>query len=52
MQGRYYADNMRDVADLGVSHVMKVFTRHYLHLDRHRLPAQRVLYFDAHAVAR
>ena len=29
-QGRYFADDMREVTELGVQHVMKVFGRHYL----------------------
>jgi len=28
--GRYYADDLRQVTDLGVSHVMKLFRRHFL----------------------
>ena len=28
--GRYYADDLRQVTDLGVSHVMRVFHRHFL----------------------
>jgi GSCFA family len=28
--GRYYADDLRQVTDLGVGHVMRVFTRHFI----------------------
>ena len=42
VQGRYYADDMREVTDLGVSHVMRVFTRHYLRQDRKRPQPQAV----------
>ena len=29
-QGRYYADDLREVTDLGVKHVMRVFAKHFL----------------------
>jgi hypothetical protein len=28
-QGRYYADDLREVTDLGVKHVMRVFAKHF-----------------------
>jgi hypothetical protein len=28
--GRYYEDDLRNVTDLGVSHVMRVFTKHFI----------------------
>lgn len=29
-EGRYWADDLRQVTDIGVAHVMRVFTRHFL----------------------
>lgn len=33
VQGRYFADDLRDVTATGVSHVMRVFSKHYLRDD-------------------
>lgn len=34
VQGRYFEDDLREVKDVGVRHVMKVFERHYLEGSR------------------
>jgi hypothetical protein len=30
VQGRYFEDDLREVKEIGVRHVMRVFGRHYL----------------------
>lgn len=39
-EGRYWEDDLRQVADIGVSHVMRVFTRHFLTADQEVAPAR------------
>jgi hypothetical protein len=36
VQGRYFEDDLREVKDIGVRHVMKVFERHYLEGSRQK----------------
>jgi len=36
IQGRYFEDDLREVKEVGVRHVMRVFSRHYLKQDGRR----------------
>ena len=39
-RGKYFEDDLRDVLPLGVQHVMRIFSQHYLRNDSSHLPSQ------------
>ncbi|MBU0620474.1 MAG: GSCFA domain-containing protein [Gammaproteobacteria bacterium] len=39
---RYYEDDLRQVTELGVSHVMRLFSRHFIEESRERLPLPEI----------